>query len=122
MILFTTLYTDRHSKISVISAFKNGLELAAWLGLIPRQHSTGGKTTLMGISKRGDSYLRVLLIHGARAVVRAAHKHQDRTSRRIGELDRRRGKNITAVSVANKHARIAWAILSKRVTYQVAVA
>jgi transposase len=108
--------------IGDISAFKNGRELAAWLGLVPRQHSTGGKTTLMGISKRGDSYLRMLLIHGARAVVRVAHKHQDRKSRWIGELGKRRGKNITAVAVANKNARIAWAILSKRVTYQVAAA
>jgi transposase len=66
--------------------------------------------------------LRVLLIHGARAVVRVAHKYQDRKSRWIGELGRRRGKNVTAVAVANKNARIAWAILSKRVTYQVAAA
>ena len=93
--------------IGDISAFKNGRELAAWLGLVPRQHSTGGKTTLMGISKRGDSYLRVLLIHGARSVVRVAHRYQDRKSRWIGELGPRRGKNITAVAIANKNARIA---------------
>lgn len=61
--------------IGDINVFKGGRELAAWLGLVPRQHSTGGKTTLMGISKRGDSYLRTLLIHGGRTVVRVAHKY-----------------------------------------------
>jgi transposase len=101
-------------------AFNNGRELAAWLGLVPRQHSTGGKATLLGISKRGDSYLRMLLIHGGRAVVRVANKHQDRRNCWVSELDRRRGRNITAVAVANKNARIAWAVLSKRTAYQAA--
>ncbi|MCU7861031.1 MAG: IS110 family transposase, partial [Candidatus Thiodiazotropha sp. (ex Lucinoma kastoroae)] len=105
-----------------ISAFKSGRELAAWLGLVPRQHSTGGKPTLRGISKRGDSYLRTLLIHGGRTVVRVAHKYTDRKNRWISELDQRRGKNISAVAVANKNARIAWALLSKKTTYQAAVA
>jgi len=104
--------------IGSIGAFKNGRELAAWLGLVPRQHSTGGKSTLMGISKRGDSYLRTLLIHGGRTVVRVAHKHTDRKSRWVNELDQRRGKNISAVAVANKNTRIAWALLSKKTTYQ----
>lgn len=104
--------------IGDIGAFKSGRELAAWLGLVPRQHSTGGKATLMGISKRGGSYLRTLLIHGGRAVVRTAGKHTDRKSRWVGELEQRRGKNITAVAVANKNARIAWALLSKKTTYQ----
>jgi len=92
------------------------------LGLVPRQHSTGGKTALQGISKRGDSYLRMLLIHGGRAVVRVAHKHLDRKNRWVSELDQRRGRNITAVAVANKNARIAWALLSKRATYQAVAA
>jgi len=87
-----------------ISVFKNGRELAALLGLVPRQHSTGGKPTLLGISKRGDSYLRTLLIHGGRAVVRCAHKHQDKRSQWVGVVEGRRGKNITAVAVANKLA------------------
>ncbi|MES9856286.1 MAG: IS110 family transposase [Sedimenticola sp.] len=104
--------------IGDIGAFKSGRELAAWLGLVPRQHSTGGKTTLMGISKRGDSYLRTLLIHGGRTVVRVAHKYEDRKSRWVSELDQRRGKNISAVAVANKNARTAWALLSKKTTYQ----
>ena len=108
--------------IGDISVFKNGRELAAWLGLVPRQHSTGGKPTLLGISKRGDSYLRTLLIHGGRAVVRCAHKHQDRHNRWVGEVEERRGKNITAVAVANKNARIAWALLSKNEDFQTVTA
>jgi transposase len=104
--------------IGDIRAFKNGRELAAWLGLVPRQHSTGGKTTLMGISKRGDTYLRTLLIHGGRTVVRVAEKHQDRRNQWVCEVEQRRGKNIAAVAVANKNARIAWALLSKQTTYQ----
>lgn len=107
--------------IGDIGAFKNGRELAAWLGLVPRQHSTGGKPTLMGISKRGDSYLRTLLIHGGRTVVRVASKYTDRKNRWVSELDQRRGKNISAVAVANKNARIAWALLSNKTTYQAVV-
>ena len=105
-----------------VSNFKNGRELAAWLGLVPRQHSTGGKPTLLGISKRGDCYLRTLLIHGGRTVVRVAHQHQDRRNRWVSELDQRRGKNISAVAVANKNARIAWALLSNKTTYRAAAA
>ena len=104
--------------IGDIGAFKNGRELAAWLGLAPRQHSTGGKPTLLGISKRGDTYLRTLLIHGGRTVVRVAHKYQDRKNRWIRDLEQRRGKNISAVAVANKNARTAWALLSKKENYQ----
>ncbi len=106
--------------IGDISVFKNGRELAAWLGLVPRQHSTGGVPTLLGISKRGDTYLRTLLIHGGRTVVRVAHKYEDSRNQWITELDQRRGKNISAVAVANKNARIAWAVLSKKESYQVA--
>jgi transposase len=108
--------------VSDITAFKNGRELAAWLGLVPRQHSTGGETTLLGISKRGDSYLRTLLIHGGRTVVRVASKYQDKRNRWISELDKRRGKNISAVGVANKNVRIAWALLSKKENYNTALA
>ena len=104
--------------IGDINAFKNGRELAAWLGLVPRQHSTGGKPTLLGISKRGDTYLRTLLIHGRRTVVRVADKHRDQRSQWISQLDARRGKNISAVAVANKNARVAWALLSQKTTYQ----
>ena len=104
--------------IGDISAFNNGRELAAWLGLVPRQHSTGGKPTLLGISKRGDTYLRSLLIHGGRSVVRVADKHNDKRNQWIQQLDKRRGKNISAVAVANKNARIAWALLTHNTTYQ----
>jgi len=108
--------------IGDINVFKNGRELAAWLGLVPRQHSTGGKPTLLGISKRGDTYLRTLLIHGGRTVVRVAEKHQDRRNKWISDLDKRRGKNISAVAVANKNARVAWSLLSNKTTYQVSPA
>lgn len=108
--------------IGDISAFKSGRELAAWLGLVPKQRSTGGKPTLLGISKRGDSYIRTLLIHGGRAVVRCAHKHEDKRSQWVGEVEQRRGRNITAVAVANKNARIAWALLTKKEEYQVKAA
>lgn len=108
--------------IGDISAFKNGRELAAWLGLVPRQHSTGGKPTLLGISKRGDTYLRTLLIHGGRTVVRVANKHQDKRSAWVMQLEERRGKNISAVAVANKNARVAWALLSNKSTYQASAA
>lgn len=110
------------ASIGNINAFKNGRELAAWLGLVPRQHSTGGKPTLLGISKRGDTYLRTLLIHGGRTVVRVANKHQDKRSAWVTQLEERRGKNISAVAVANKNARVAWALLSNKSTYQASAA
>ena len=88
----------------------------------PRQHSTGGKPTLLGISKRGDNYLRGLLIHGGRSVVQAADKHDDYRSQWARRLEERRGKNISAVAVANKNARTAWAILSRKSTYVAASA
>ncbi|WP_041522997.1 IS110 family RNA-guided transposase [Gilvimarinus agarilyticus] len=110
------------ASIGDISVFKNGRELAAWLGLVPRQHSTGGKPTLLGISKRGDTYLRTLLIHGGRTVVRVANKHEDKRSTWVTQLEGRRGKNISAVAVANKNARVAWALLSKKSTYQASAA
>jgi transposase len=100
------------------SAFKNGRQFAAWLGLVPRQHSTGGQTQLFGISKRGDSYLRKLLIHGARATLRWVDLKTDRRSQWIREVIARRGKNRAAVAVANKNARIAWALLSRGGVYQ----
>lgn len=108
--------------IGDITAFKNGRELAAWLGLVPRQQSTGGKPTLMGISKRGDGYLRTLSIHGGRSVVRVAHQHQDKRNRWISEIKQRRGENISNVAVANKNARIVWALLAKKERYHAAAA
>src|SRR5262249_61495901 len=95
-----------------VGVFKNGRQFAAWLGLVPKQCSTGGQTRLLGISKRGDSYLRKLLIHGARATLRLARTTADRRSQWIRRLLERRGWNRTAVAVANKNARIVWALLS----------
>ena len=99
--------------VSDASAFKNGRQFAAWLGLVPRQHSTGGKERLLGISKRGDSYLRKLLVHGARATIRWVGRKTDRRSQWMRQLLERRGTNRTAVAVANKNARIVWALLTR---------
>src|SRR5207244_1474148 len=98
--------------VSDASACKNGRQVAAWLGLVPRQHTTGGKERLWGISKRGDSSLRKLLIHGARAPMRWGGLTTDRRRQWIRQLSERRGKNRTAVAVANKNARIVWALLT----------
>ena len=97
--------------------FQNGRQFAAWLGLVPKQYSTGGQTRLLGISKRGDSYIRKLLIHGARATLRWARTKADRRSQWIRGLLERRGWNRTAVAVANKNARIVWALLSRGEVY-----
>ena len=92
--------------------FKNGRQLAAWMGLVPRQNSSGGKQNLMGISKRGDTYLRTLLIHGARAVIRFAENKAEPESW-LRKRMARRNKNVAAVALANKNARIVWALLAK---------
>jgi transposase len=98
--------------------FANGRQMAAALGLTPKQHSSGGKERLLGISKRGDSYLRCLLIHGARAAIYAAKGKSDHLSQWVSELARRRHPNIAAVALANKTARIAWAMLRNGTDYQ----
>ena len=100
-----------------MGSFTNGRQFAAWLGLVPKQHSTGGQTRLLGISKRGDSYLRKLLIHGARATLRWARTKTDSRSQWIRGVLERRGWNRTAVAVANKNARIVWALLSRGGVY-----
>ena len=92
-------------------SFKNGRQLAAWLGIVPRQHSTGGKPKLLGISKRGDAYQRTLLIHGARAVIRMA-EHKPNVDPWLKRLMARRNKNVAAVALANKNARTIWALLT----------
>jgi transposase len=99
--------------------FASARQVAAWLGLVPRQDSSGGKPRLLGISKRGDVYLRTLLIHGARAVVKAAAPKDDSQSRWINDLVKRRNTNIAAVAVANKNARIVWALLTGSSNYEV---
>jgi transposase len=98
--------------------FKNGRQLAAWVGLVPKQDSSGGKTRLLGISKHGDTYLRTLLIHGARAVQQACATKTDARSHWLRELGTRRHRNIAAVALANRNARIAWVLLTREQTYQ----
>ena len=98
--------------------FKNGRQMAAFLGLVPRQHSSGEKQRLGGISKRGNTPLRTLLIHGARAVLRFAGNKTDARSRWLQALVARRGMNIAAVALANKTARTCWALLAKGECYR----
>jgi transposase len=100
--------------------FKNGRHLAAWIGLVPRQFSSGDRTVLMGISKRGSQHLRSLLVHGARAVVRAAPSKTDPSNQWVNQLRKRRGFNRATVAVANKNARIIWAVLRKGEPYRAA--
>ena len=98
--------------------FANGRQLSAALGLTPRQHSSGGKDRLLGISKRGDRYLRTLLVHGARAVIRTAKHKEDRLSQWVTALLERRHPNVVAAALANKTARVAWAMLRNGTDYQ----
>lgn len=91
--------------------FANGRQFAAWLGLTPRQHSSGGKSRLGHITKRGDAYLRSLLVQGARATLHTAMRHTDRISRWALSLQQRRGYRRALVAIAAKNARIAWALL-----------
>lgn len=100
--------------------FKNGRHLAAWVGLVPRQHSSGDRKVLMGISKRGNQHLRSLLVHGARAVVRTATSQTDRNNQWVNKLRERRGFNRATVAVANKNARIVWAVLRTGEPYHAA--
>jgi transposase len=110
------------ASIGDANVFKNGRELAAWLGLVPRQHSSGNKIRLGGISKRGDRYLRTLLIHGARAVVQRCGKKADERSLWVAGIKAQKGHNVAAVALANKNARVIWAILTTGEEYRVAQA
>jgi len=101
-----------------IHVFKNGRELAAWLGLTPIEHSTGGKQRLYGISKRGDKYLRKNLIHGARITLNYLSRKTDRRSQWAKDLLERKGKNRAAVALANKNARTIWALLTREESYK----
>jgi transposase len=101
------------SSVGDASAFKNGRQFAAWLGLVPRQHSSGGKERLLGISKRGDGYIRRLLVHGARSVINVVAKHTDRQSMWVKTVKERRGTNRTVVALANKNARVLWVLMTK---------
>lgn len=102
------------------NTFKNGRSLSAWIGLVPKQASSGNRQILLGISKRGNTYLRGLLIHGARAVVCRSGNKEDSRSRWITQLKNRRGMNKTIIALANKNARTIWALLAKQKDYQYA--
>jgi transposase len=101
------------------SAFRKGREFAAWLGLTPRQHSTGGKTKLLGISKRGNEYLRRLFVHGARSVLRQSKRDRLSMGAWLTQLEARTHPNVAVVALANKLARIAWAVLATGDRYRV---
>lgn len=95
------------------AAFSRGREFAAWLGLVPKQYSTGGKSRLLGISKRGNAFLRRLFIHGARSVFLHLNREQHRTGAWMTQLESRPHPNVAVVALANKLARIAWADLAR---------
>jgi transposase len=105
--------------IGDVTEFRNGRQLAAWLGLVPREPSTGGTPRLLGISTRGERYLRKLLVHGARATLRWVDTTCDDQSQWLRALSARRGKNRAAVAWANKNARIVWALLAHSQAYRV---
>src|SRR5258706_10658686 len=101
--------------------FKNGRQFAAWLGLTPRQHSSGNRQCLMGITKRGDQYLRTLLIHGARSALIACRQQTDSKSLWAERLRLRRGKNVASTALAAKNGRILWALMTRAEEYRVSV-
>ena len=100
------------------AAFTKGRDFAAWLGLVPRQHSTGGKAWLFWISKRGNSYLRRLFIHGARSIVMSLNRDNHAMGKWMSQLEARTHRNVLVVAVANKLARIAWAVLARGDVYR----
>ncbi len=113
--------TALSATIGSVAQFKSGRQLAAWIGLVPRQFSTGGKPKLGGISKRGDGYLRRLLIRGARSVL-IRHYTGEARSAWVAGLASRRSTNIATMAIANKNARITWAVLTRSVSYEPAKA
>lgn len=107
-----------HAAIGDGRAYRRGRDVSAAHGLVPRQHSSGGKQVLLGISKRGDAYLRAQLVHGARSVLSRAHRKDDRLSRWACRVQAERGFNKAAVALANKMVRIGWAVLRHGTVYQ----
>jgi transposase len=101
------------SSVGCPQNFKRGRDLAAWIGLVPAQHSTGGRTKLLGISKRGNPYLRRLLIHGARTAKLHLDRDKDRLGPWLNKAEARMPSNKVTVALANKLARIAWVILTR---------
>lgn len=102
------------------AGFRNGRSLAAWLGLVPRQHSTGGKTKLLGVARHGNRYLRRLLVHAARSLKRVAIGRDDRLGRWLQGLEARAHANVATVALAAKLARFAWAIMTRHQAYRAA--
>lgn len=100
------------------AAFRKGREFAAWIGVVPREHSTGGKQRLLGISKRGNRYLRTLFVHGARAVLQFREKQSAGLKAWLAQLTSRTHHNVAVVALANKLARMAWAVLATGEAYR----
>ncbi len=113
-ILSSTFY----SVIGDGKGFRTGRDVSASIGVVPRQHSTGGKNVLLGISKKGDKYLRSLMVHGARSLIKHAHKKEDALSVWVTTLIERRGKNKATVALANKLTRIGWAVITTGKPYK----
>jgi transposase len=103
------------------AAFRKGREFASWVGLVPREHSTGGKQKLLGISKRGNRYLRTLFVHGARAVLQFREKQSPGLKAWLAQLTSRTHHNVAVVALANKLARMAWAVLATGEAYRAPV-
>jgi transposase len=99
-------------------AFGKGRDFAAWIGLVPREHSTGGKQKLLGISKRGNPYLRMLFVQGARAVLQKRSHQPSGLSRWLEQLTSHKHGNVAVVALANKLARMAWAVLAREQPYR----
>jgi transposase len=112
------LSSSYYSVVGDGKAFSKGRDVGASLGVVPRQHSTGGKTVLLGMSKRGDPYLRKMLINGARSIVNHAHKKDDALNVWVTRLVEKKGKNKATVALANKLARIAWAVIVSGKPYE----
>jgi transposase len=112
--------TALYGAIGTGKQFNRGRDVSAWMGIVPKQNSTGGKTVLLGISKKGNRYLRTLFIHGARSAVQFAHKKENRLSKWILSLVQRKGKNRAAVALANKNVRVAWALMQSNEEYRMA--
>ncbi len=107
----------RKATVCDFKQFKNGAQFGAWIGLTPRQHSSGGKARLGGIAKRGDTYLCMLLIQGAKSAVLTAHRRSDPISQWLLALRERSGWQKAAVALANKNARILWAMFTRGVEF-----
>ena len=105
------------ASVGDFTQFNSGAQLGAWLGLVPSQNSSGGKTSLGRITKRGDDYLRTLLIQGAKSALMSAHKRDDPNSKWLAQLKDRVGWQKACVAMANKNARILWAVMTREVTY-----